>query len=157
MRKLRLLKSALSCRQMLLPAQHPDVASAMYLYACAVGEAGDLPLKRELCARALQIYELHVSSQSLELVPVLVNLAAATVGDSPARRILLERALSIKEHHVGDAHPDLVRCFAKWSFFDGAKFVHRLAYLHLWQTLSETAAMCRYSCSSAGSVRFSMM
>ena len=101
---------------MLLPAQHPDVASAMYLYACAAGEAGDLPLKRELCARALQIYELHVSSQSLELVPVLVNLAAATVGDSPARRILLERALSIKEHHVGDAHPDLVRCFAKMSF-----------------------------------------
>ncbi len=113
MRKLRLLKSALSCRQTLLPPQHPDVASAMYLYACAAGEAGDLPLKRDLCARALEIYELHVPSDSLDLVPVLVNLAAATVGDSPARRKLLERALYIKEQHVGDAHPDLVSHITK--------------------------------------------
>ena len=107
-RKLRLLESALSCRQMLLPPHHPDVASAMYLYAIAAGEAGDQPLKRDLCARALEIYELHVSCDSLELVPVLVNLAAATVGDSAARRQLLERALIIKEKHVGGDHPDLV-------------------------------------------------
>jgi hypothetical protein len=109
-RKLRLLEAALSCRQMLLPPHHPDVASAMYLYAIAAGEAGDQPLKRDLCARALEIYELHVSRDSLELVPVLVNLAAATVGDSAARRELLERALTIKEKHVGGDHPDLVRC-----------------------------------------------
>ena len=109
-RKLRLLEAALSCRQMLLPPQHPDVASAMYLYAIAAGEAGDQPLKRDLCARALEIYESHVSRDSLELVPVLVNLAAATVGDSAARRELLERALTIKEKHVGGDHPDLVRC-----------------------------------------------
>ncbi len=116
MRKLRLLKSALSCRQTLLPHQHPDVASAMYLYACAAGEAGDMPLKRDLCARALEIFELHVPKNSLELVPVLVNLAAATVGDSPARRKLLERALHIKEQHVGETHPDLVRCFMIQSY-----------------------------------------
>jgi hypothetical protein len=152
MRKLRLLKSALSCRQMLLPPQHPDVASAMYLYACAAGEAGDLPLKRDLCARALEIYELHVPSDSLDLVPVLVNLAAATVGDSPARRKLLERALCIKEQHVGDAHPDLVSRFTKklpGSFLPVDIFGHRLAYLHHWQTLSETAAMYRCVCWSA--------
>jgi len=109
MRKLRLLESALACRQTLLPHQHPDVASAMYLYACAAGDTGDQPLKRDLCSRALEIYELHVARDSLDLVPVLVNLAAATIGDSPARRELLERALHIKEHHVGQAHPDLVR------------------------------------------------
>ncbi len=81
----------------------------MFLYACAAGEAGDQPLKRDLCHRALHIYECHVPRDSLELVPVLVNLAAATVGDSPARRELLERALFIKEQHVGESHPDLVR------------------------------------------------
>ena len=88
----------------------------MYLYACAAGEAGDIPLKRDLCARALEIFELHLPKNSLELVPVLVNLAAATVGDSPARRKLLERALDIKEQHVGETHPDLVRCFTPQSY-----------------------------------------
>jgi len=108
-RKLRLLESALACRQALLPPQHPDVASAMYLYACAAGDVGDQPLKRDLCSRALDIYELHLAHDCLDLVPVLVNLAAATIGDSAARRELLERALRIKEKHVGEAHPDLVR------------------------------------------------
>lgn len=151
MRKLRLLKSALSCRQMRLPPQHPDVASAMYLYACAAGEAGDMPLKRDLCAQALEIYEMHVPSDSLDLVPVLVNLAAATVGDSPARRQLLERALCIKEQHVGDAHPDLVSRFTKLLglCLPVDMFNYRLAYLHHWQTLSETAAMYRCVCTRA--------
>ncbi len=89
----------------------------MFLYACAAGETGDQPLKRDLCFRSLQIYESHVPCDSLELVPVLVNLAAATAGDSPTRRDLLERALSIKEQHLGEAHPDLVRCFLIHAFF----------------------------------------
>lgn len=131
MRKLRLLESALSCRQTLLPPEHPDIASAMFLYACAAGEAGDQPLKRDLCSRALHVYECHVPRHSLELVPVLVNLAAATVGDSPTRRQLLERALCIKEQHVGEAHPDLVRACLPHPVSPFADSALRLDCLHL--------------------------
>ena len=145
MRKLRLLESALACRQTLLPHQHPDVASAMYLYACAAGDTGDQPLKRDLCSRALESYELHVPRDSLELVPVLVNLAAATIGDSPARRELLERALHIKEHHVGQLHPDLVRFCSMQPFCRTllADFSLRRACLRLLQTRAETVATFR--------------
>ena len=78
--------------------------------ASAAGEAGDVTRKRDMCLRALAIYEGHVGSDAEQLVPVLMMLAAAygSMGDSSRRRELLERAVKARESSgQGAEHPEL--------------------------------------------------
>ncbi len=60
----------------------------MFNCATAAGDVGDVVRKRDLCLRALAIYEGHIGSDADQLVPLLLMLAAAhgSIGDGVSCR-----------------------------------------------------------------------
>ncbi len=102
-----LLQRALSLREHLLGAQHPNTAQSLHDLATLYLQQGKYPQAEPLLQRALSIREQHLGSEHLETANLLHDFADFRLaqGQIPEAVGLYQRVLTTREHILGSDHP----------------------------------------------------
>jgi tetratricopeptide (TPR) repeat protein len=103
-----LLQRALSIREKVLGAEHPDTAASLNDLVLLLKAQGEYVGAKPLCERALAIREKVLGAEHADTAASLNNLGFLlwAQGEVAAARPLLERALAIREKTLGPDHPD---------------------------------------------------
>lgn len=104
---LRLVKQALTIRELTLEPHHPDLATSLNNLAGVYFVSGEPAKALPLYEQALTIREHIFGPQHLEVARALNNIGATYVGlgQHHTAETRLLRALAILEHHLGPDHP----------------------------------------------------
>jgi len=104
------LEAALSSREDLLGADHPDVATTLDDLAWVYGSWGKFEQADELLVRALDIRERVLGLDHLDVAQSLSSLAdlrSLARSDLAEAEALYRRSLEIRERSLGTDHPDV--------------------------------------------------
>lgn len=113
-RAVELAEEALTLRQARLPADHPDVAEALFNLGNAQGDAGDFITARANLERSLTLRERSLGESAPEVGESLLRLAFVQMRqtDYPAMKAGLDRALAI---FLASEGPDARRTIDTYS------------------------------------------
>eukprot|EP00873_Tetraselmis_striata_P010873 jgi/Tetstr1/431137/TSEL_020851.t1 len=107
-----MFRRALTLREELLPAQHPNIASSLLHVANIVKAGGRYSEAQGLYSRALAILEKALGPSHVDVASLLINLAACiqhSHGDLHEAKGMYERALAIRKAAHGGDHVDVTK------------------------------------------------
>jgi tetratricopeptide (TPR) repeat protein len=107
-----LLSRTIICREELLPANHPNIASSLLHVANCLKAQGKYTQAQTHFRRALTILETTLGKNHLDVASLLISLATCSQharGEVNEADALLTRALSIRRSQLDPKHVDVVK------------------------------------------------